>query len=154
MGKIFRTVFLGLFALLGSAILLYSLWSIYMTHASRTWPSTRGTIVEANCASSHGRAGTTYPSTRSRHVLFQYQVNGDSYTSDRESFGIPVAGRDCAAGCSKGQAVNVYYDPSNPGEAVLNVGTYSRSRFGVVVGLIFIGFALFGYWRDVRNRDT
>ena len=134
-------------------MLLYSLWAIYMTHASESWPSTRGTIVEANCSSAHGRASASQRSTRSRHVLFQYQVNGASYTSDREYFGIPVAGRDCVAAYSKGQAVNVYYEPSDPAEAVLDTGSYSSSRFGVVVGLIFTGFAVFGYWRDIRNRN-
>jgi hypothetical protein len=150
MGKIFRILFLGLFALIGLSALLDSLWSLHMAHLSETWPHTTGTVLKAYCFSSHGAKTTSM----TRHVWYQYQINGKTYTSDKEHFGIPVSGRACVAGYSDGQTVNVYFDPTDPSDAVLVPGSYSSSRFGIAFGLIFVGVAAFGYWRDVKKRSA
>lgn len=148
MGKIFRIVFFSAFTLIGISALLYSLWSIHMANMAKSWPSTTGTILKAYCYSSHGSRTTT----STRHVWYQYQIDGKTYKSDREYFGIRVSSHTCVAGYTKGQIVNIYYDPTDPSNAVLVPDAYSSANFGLVVGLAFIGFAGIGFWQSKRNK--
>jgi len=117
MAKLFINVFFGLFALCGLAALLYSLWSGYMAHRAQSWPSTTGTVLKAYCYSTPGNT------TWTRHVWYQYQVGGKTYSSGREHFGIRIGSRDCVAGYNKGQLVRIYYAPTDPGDAVLGAET-------------------------------
>lgn len=151
MVRFFITVFYSLFALIGLAALLYSLWSVYMTQRAEAWTSTTGTVVRAYCYATPGNSSWI------RRVWYQYQVGGKSYKSDREHFGIAVGSTDCVVGYSKGQAVSVYYNPAHPGEAVLKPVTTTSTKLGIVFGLVFMGLSAFGYWitaKDARRDKS
>jgi hypothetical protein len=143
MGKVFRIVFFGLFASIGLSALLFSLWSLYVTNQSKTWPSTTGTILKAYCSAS---ISANSPQTWTRHVRYTYHAGGKTYKSAREYFGIRISSRDCVPGYSKGQAVTVFFNPADPGEAVLKPGANTSAKFGIVFGLLFMAFSALGYW--------
>jgi hypothetical protein len=64
-------------------------------------------------------------------VVYSYEVNGRGYRGDRVVLGmkvsasVPVSAKQLAAKYPVGSAVDVYYDPDSPGDAVLN--PHSRS---------------------------
>jgi len=146
MAKLFINVFFGLFALCGLAALLYSLWSGYMAHRAQSWPSTTGTVLKAYCYSTPGNT------TWTRHVWYQYQVGGKTYSSGREHFGIRIGSRNCVAGYNKGQLVRIYYAPTDPGDAVLKPGATASAGIGIIFGLVFMGFSALGSWLSLRRK--
>lgn len=93
--------------------------------ASRNWPMTMGTVIASFVEprrSSNGRGGTStsyYPV-----VVYEYTAEGQRYQSRRIAFGLEVGGmarmaETRIARYPVGSLVNVYYNPANPGEAVL-----------------------------------
>ncbi len=90
--------------------------------SAQTWPSTTGTILMSSVQSKHtGRSNSIYPV-----IVYAYAVNGQSYQSQTVKAGdkfltVRVMG-EAQATVNRypiGAIVTVYYNPSNPSEAVL-----------------------------------
>jgi hypothetical protein len=96
--------------------------SMAYRQSTQTWQITTGTVLMSSVQSSYsGRSHSTYPV-----VVYQYEVNGERYQSQRIKAGeqfinVRVIGQ-AEATVTKypiGATVTVYYNPSNPAEAVL-----------------------------------
>ncbi len=109
----------------GLFVLSFALVLHRQVAAARHWPATRGEIVAAGIASrrefSHGRWSTQHGA----YLVYTYTVEGQRYTGDRLAFGgriswsaLGLAQRQIEQ-YSEGSEVQVFYDPHNPGEAVL-----------------------------------
>ncbi len=128
--------------------------------ASRSWPSVPGKIVSASVVytapintdmDSRIRRGTYRP------VLeYDYEVNGKSYRANHRVFGDEAIAYgtsnraeaiidDYPAEC----AVQVYYDPTDPGNAVLLPGRTGAVLNALVAGAVCLGVSLFISWADV-----
>jgi hypothetical protein len=101
-----------------------------MADAAMTWPSVKGTIGESGLETLQTRAttGATYGPWRTifrSRINYTYNVAGQAYTADRVAFGAIVT--SSLTSLVSGQArryplngkVEVYYDPANPADAVL-----------------------------------
>lgn len=94
--------------------------------ASQSWPSVMGTVASSSVevsTSSDSEGGTStsyYPA-----VTYAYDVLGHRYSSDRVAFGFRVGSGNRAQAQAvadryiAGNQIRVYYNPNNPGEAVL-----------------------------------
>ncbi len=134
----------------GIALIVLGVRTRKKTQASQSWSSTVGEITRAEVRtniSTDSEGDTTYSYVPS--VEYVYQVEGTPYTGKAIAFGAsrsysnrtkaeaqlgkyPVGGR-----------VTVYYNPENPGEAVLErqaVGTNFMTIGGVV--LIVVGLCV------------
>jgi len=86
----------------------------------QNWPSTLGTVNASYLErrqSSDDRGSTNYPV-----VQYSYQVNGQLYQSARLAPGPEVGGSGAGKVIAKypmGAQVVVFYDPTNPSDAVL-----------------------------------
>lgn len=90
--------------------------------AAENWKMTFGEIVESGArVVRQKRNSATYVP----HVVYTYEVSGQDYRSNRVHFGFepPASIRSwveaVAAPYPVGKRVNVYYDPKNPAESVL-----------------------------------
>jgi hypothetical protein len=106
--------------------------------ASKNWESTTGQVLMSQIQMRHnsGRAGASpYPV-----VVYEYSVMGQRFQSNRISFGGEIGGAFVAqptiARYPVGSMVTVYYNPVNPGEAVLE--RKSRSSKVLVWVVVFI----------------
>jgi hypothetical protein len=91
--------------------------------AAQSWPSTTGVILSSQLVweyRSHGRR------EQEAQVIFQYQVNGQSYQSHTVRAGeevlrarLPGQAQAIVARYPAGAQVTVYYDPANPKDGVL-----------------------------------
>ena len=128
--------------------------------ASQTWPSVIGTVVSAvveTSASSDGHGGSSTHHTPC--VAYEYEVLGHRYRSDRLSFGASMnvggyAGAQAVVDrYVPGNQVRVYYNPNQPGEAVLErtapansvlrwVGIFILVMLAIIVCVTLIGVAL------------
>ncbi len=111
--------FILILTLLVNGILLLNIFSARRkASAMQTWPSAPGSIVESELRSRRrGSRRIYYP-----HIVYQYNVMGQTYTGKRISPG-PESGssqaRELVTKYPPGAPVKVYYDPQNPSDAVL-----------------------------------
>ena len=112
--------------------------------ASQSWPATTGRITGSRTSYSR------FTEDWSVRVSYEYQVLGRSYTGTKVAFGVaksyqyPSQARNDLACYPLNWQVTVYYDPSNPAEAVLErkVGNASRTIFVTALGVVLISFGL------------
>ncbi len=133
--------------------------------ASRAWPSVSGEVVSSEVRTqrsgrsgrSRGRSRTSRSKTTHRaEIRYEYTVEGQHYTADRVLFGGHSSGSSSYANevmdrYPKGKQIVVYYDPTQPDQAVLEPGVTGGvyiqlaggGLFAVVgAGLCFAGVRL------------
>lgn len=149
--------------LIGLSLTLYQCWLWTVANRSSHWPAVQGEIVSRTdlggvktiaVPDTMGGPSSTFESSNYRiQVAYKYEVDGSEYRSERQSFGHEGASptphgssEESTASYRAGQAVDVYYDPSSPGSAVLRPGVgpvlYRRMGFGIALltlGLVCLG---------------
>ncbi len=116
--------------------------------AAKTWLTTSGTIlgsrVEARSSQdSEGNSKTRYHPV----VEYQYEVMGQNFNGDRIGFsqGNFPSGKaeKLISPYQEGAQVTVFYDPSDPSQAVLVTKDFSTGSM-TIVGVILLVLGLFG----------
>jgi hypothetical protein len=104
--------------------------------ASAGWPTAAGTIKSSVVQSFRTKGSHQYQAA----VTYKYAVNGRAYTGDRIRFGAYAGSRAAAdaeaAKYSPETAVQVRYDPRNPGVSTLEPGTAGLHVWGLVLGIV------------------
>ena len=119
------------------------------TQASQTWPSVMGRVVTSNIEISHshdsdGGSSTAY----TPRIVYEYEVLGHRYHGDRVNFGATLGYGNANTAQAvvdryvPGNNIRVYYDPNNPGEAVLERTAGSSSKILVWVGIFILAIVL------------
>lgn len=109
---------------------------------SKTWPKTTGEIVR--CSIRYERSNRQ--SVVCPDVAYKYTVEGVEYVSTRLALvEINTSSEELAEGkaakYSRGQLVDVYYNPKKPDFAVLTVGDSTQGKFPfgmIIVGVVAI----------------
>ena len=139
-------------------IIISSIRARKKAEASQAWPSTQGQIesteIKQNTSTdSDGYTSTTYKPL----IMYSYSVMGQPYQSDRiafgftQSYGKTAKAQEVLNKYPLNAPVNVFYDPDNPAEAVLERKVGSKA-VGLVLGIIFlvlslcVGFPLLVYF--------
>ena len=143
-------------AVLGLLLFAVGMWMLTEAMASKDWPVVEGKVVTPNVV------GRLRQATNARHrsleyiveVTYRYQVAGRSYQAKRYSLGM---GNTTADGFSDrtearqwisqspyqpGQTVQVYVDPEDPENTVLNAGIQGSTWIPLIIGSLFflLGF--------------
>jgi len=141
----FVSVVCGVFVLGGLGVAGYGIRIIHQARESASWVPTDGQITHSQMVSNSGGEGTTY----APEVHYTYQVEGKEYNGTRIFIGDNrySSNGDYARNYIErypvGKEVSVYFDPQQPGSAILEPGTSKKSYFPLALGL---GFAAFGGW--------
>ncbi len=114
----------GIFVIIAVALNLIFLAIIYFMHRKAKvaggWGSVTGTVLASGLErrrSSNNSGSVNYPV-----VLYSYRVMGQDYQSNVIAPGLQVGGSGAPKVVERypiGSQVTVYYNPQNPGEAVL-----------------------------------
>ena len=139
---------LGIFLLAFGGGGVYLIYSSRKTRAqaeaSQNWPVAAGSVVrseigESTSTDSDGDESTSYHPV----VEYTYQVAGQSFNGKRITFG-PVTGssnprkaQEVLSRYPSGGAVQVYYNPQKPGEAVLEKRA-SGTNVMLILGIVFL----------------
>lgn len=161
------------FLLGGGIFLAIGLSAILTASASKGWPSVQGVVVHSEVKSDWSSAPAGTPQHRSgsqrmyrADVRYAYQVGGVDYEGERVELGEYSSSSAKRAyrivgSYRKGQVVEVYYDPVDPGRAVLVPGrTTWFSKVAVCAGsgfvLIgaFVGLLVRADFRQRRRRGA
>lgn len=108
--------------------------------ASESWPKVTGTITKSRVATSRHDGKTMHKA----EVTYRYQFEDQDYTGDVVWFGggYSSSSRSGAAETVRnypvGEKVDVYVDPADPGNAVLEPGAFFSSYALFAGGLLFL----------------
>jgi hypothetical protein len=142
----------------GCASLVWSATTIQKAGVTSTWPRTTGAVERSELTEEwHAKGGRTY----TPHVIYRYQIDGIVYRGhviQTGSEGLSYA-RDIADGIvaryGTGRVVDVFYDPSDPADAVLERGFDLRSQalFIFFFGLIPLLVGAVAVVQPLVSRD-
>ncbi|MEI6437591.1 MAG: DUF3592 domain-containing protein [Candidatus Omnitrophota bacterium] len=132
------------FILIGAYFALPSAKILYDVHDSRNWPQISGHVLSSKVERRWASRGDDLSQEYLSRVWFSYSVGGRDYVSGTLFLAQPWgkdlgAVREQALEYPSGKAVDVYYNPADPGMAVLSFGVVPSAecvRFGI--GLLFI----------------
>lgn len=138
--------------LIGIWTTVLGILNINRAKRSKHWPNATGEIVRSEV-----RIKIDEDSEQHRpDIQYQYCVSGVMYKASRISFGdldFRNLKRDAATETVKkhsvGQRVLVWYDPLDPNQAALVIGTGVRgsyTQFSVGLTFIFVGTAMIVWW--------
>ncbi|MEZ4733989.1 MAG: DUF3592 domain-containing protein [Caldilineaceae bacterium] len=131
-----------LFVVVGGVSLFLGVRQITRANASQSWPAVTGVVTVSELGKHLGNDrndATTY----SADISYDYRVNDRDYINGAVTFGSvsssePSSARRVLQRYPVGHAVTVYYNPVNPGEAVLEPGVHGGAWFLPLVGSIFL----------------
>lgn len=144
---------LAIFALIWSAFVLgfdyFVGYEMVKTVLAQSYPETRGEVIHSELEEVSTEDGYTYGAD----IHFTYQVDGQSYTSEEYAYG--AWNNSNSSGAKKmlrkypvGKTVRVYYNPSDPSDAVLEHGVSGGHAFMLMFMAPF-NVVMLGLWYGV-----
>ena len=149
-----------LFIVAGGVMSFFGVRQFTQAKASPAWPTVTGVITVAELGKQMGNErdeSTTY----SADISYDYLVNDRSYVNGAVSFdGVkssdPSTARRILKRYPVGKQVTVYYNPSDPQDAVLEPGLTAGSWFlpSFGGGFVVVGIAVFFFLRWIGQALT
>ena len=128
--------------------------------ASTRWPKADGSVISSEVDMRLlGRGGMAHGGGRVHQthifvprIIYEYAVNGVTYSSGTLSFGrvsySMKSATQIVSEYTEGKPVAVHYDPGNPDIAVLETAgvhfAVARAVFVTCLGLVFLGLGIWG----------
>ncbi|OYW73751.1 MAG: hypothetical protein B7Z37_20340 [Verrucomicrobia bacterium 12-59-8] len=140
----------------------YLMWTgisdMVFTAKAKFWPTVQGTVHAKDVWMRSGRgASKDYIPT----MRYYYELNGTAYTAERIRHASFSAGSKAEAlakisAYSVGMPTTVHYDPLNPSNAVLQVGslTHGVTKSGIGLGVLLVGLLLGRpVWKELNSNN-
>ena len=134
-------LFFAIFILAGGIIAGFGVRNIVHAYESRNWPHTNGPVVYSEVERHSGRKrGSSY----SPSIKYQYSIQEQQYEGDMIAFGMKnvSAGQGFAERFVKkypqGKDIQVFYNPLEISESVLEPGLSKRSFILFAFGMSFM----------------
>jgi hypothetical protein len=146
-------VFLTIFALFWSGMVLafdgFMGHGIYKQFQAQHFLTATGTIMHSELTSSRSsKGGTSY----SAHIEYSYHVDGQVFTGDQIRFGIHSSGYASASSIVNahpvGSEAQVYYNPADPHESLLEPGVKGTDLMGFIFMTPF-NMVMLGLWLGI-----
>jgi len=134
-----------LFAALGAGIVVWSLGSLVQVFGSRKWETTEGVVSVSDLQRSRDSDGGLMYRPE---ISYQYTVRGRDFVASRWCFGhgLSLSWSGPAVRAVRqypaGKPVLVYFDPHDPGEAVLERGLNPYLFGSTLFGMLFLLFGI------------
>jgi len=126
-------------AFAGAVLLYLSISSFRLGIQSKKWIKTSGQILDTIEVEAQGDA------SRRNHLMvrYSYEFNGSNYISDKVRFkwGHQQMGSEKMK-YRTGSTVNVFVNPDNAGQAVIEPGVDISNYFAIVAGVLAIVFGI------------
>ena len=138
----------GLLVLLGLGIFGYGAWRSIRSFRSRSWPKVTGKVLDTSIEDYWIR----YHQRFILVVNYEYTVDGNHYESDLWSFGqgnefdSEQSAQAMAKSYHAGRSIDVYVDPRDPDNAVLQPGDWNSGIALVLIGAVVTVMALVLGW--------
>jgi len=132
-----------IFAIIGAGIAVYGIGEVRKAKATMNWPSTQARIIRSEIVR-HPASDIGKPDTYGPEIGYEYVIDGRKLTGNNIAFGVTGASSDhgfaeeYVAKFPAGKGVNVFFDPTNPQDSVLERGASGKTYFPLGLGLIFV----------------
>ena len=153
----FTIIFPWIFILVGGGIMYAGVTNLRNASASKNWPTVPGKVVVSELNRSRSDKGST---TYSATVVYDYNVDGTTYSAKRVSFGQgsssnPAGARTVLNKYKLGNEVNVHYSPKDPSLAVLEPGVTGVTMLLPGIGAVFflVGCAMAFFLPSAVKKD-
>ncbi len=143
-----KKLFLSLvFIVVGVGVAILGNGVLKNAKQSTDWPAVEGKVisseVERNQKRSNGKSSTTYHA----EVLYDYVVEGTTYSGNKVVFGQggssnPASARSIVNRYPRAKIVSVFYNPDTPDVSVLEPGATWQSYIMLGLGILFAGIGL------------
>jgi len=141
-------VFVLVLLALGIYLVIFSIRSKKKAEESQNWPSTPGTVTQAEvkCSVNRDEDGNESYAYFPK-VEYTYQVGGETFSGKRLAFGgilaqsNPAPAQKTLEHYPLGGQVTVYYDPEKPSDAVLERKA-GGMKWGLIIGIICLVLSL------------
>lgn len=143
----------------GGSLVVGFFGAIAKFRAARKWPCCMGVVLSSQVERYWSRIGGSHWLLYRPRVVYSYEVEGISYTTERIALAeINTSNEDAArrkaeAYCP-GMNVNVWYDPQNPASATLTIPSQDWEYFAYVLLLLGAGFVIGGSIWLLRGVQT
>lgn len=159
----FARIFPWFIVLAGSFAVYLGLTTVLKAQESTDWPSVKGKIVKSGIRTERGTSSSATSSRNSYHadIVYEYLTGEGAYTGRRVSFGEygredEIHATQVSEKYPEGETVDVYYDPDQPTESVLEPGSQGVPWFFLALGfpiLLFGGVLAFFLPRQAAKLD-
>ena len=111
---------------------------------ARNWPVTTGKILMSGAEAYRARSGHSHTTMYRPNVVYEYSVNGQRLMGNRINFGMsvgygsPSVAERVTTKYPIGSVVQVYYNPGDPSQAVLEKSAKSPATRILVLVIVFI----------------
>lgn len=126
----------GIFIMIFIAWLVIGSIGFYKAVASKNWPTSAGTVISSEVVRPSGKS-TKFEAK----VVFTYSVDGKAYTSEKlkatMARGTSSWAREVVESYPAGAKVEVYFNPKNPGTAVVLPGL-QRDNYWMTLLPLFV----------------
>lgn len=133
-----------IFLLVGVAVGAVIVWQLIKGMRSKNWPTALGVVTDAQVSMHYDDEGTRMYKPE---VAYRYDADGLEYNGNKRTFGEYSSSNRRRAEKIVGQyrpgsQVQVYYNPEDPGVAVLEPGTSWVLAIFLLFPVVFIGIGL------------
>ena len=115
-------------------------------YSAASWPTTTCTITDSSIRDGYGK----YRNSFRAHVSYKYQIDGEPYSNDVIYAGYPPTSRRNAVTLSRefpiGETATIWYNPSDPNDAVLKTGVGWSIHVLMAVSLLFTTVGAWCLW--------
>jgi len=129
------------FVAIGAGLIYYARQMSAKAQQSLAWPSTSGAIAHAAVLYQRRGAGDDESATYKADISYRYKVNGIDYSSARIAIvdfsASQARAQNVVARYPDGATVQVYYNPADHADAVLEPGSGAGNRLLYLIGAVF-----------------
>lgn len=136
-----------LLSIVGIVVIVVTLFDLYRAFACRSWSATQGviTLASAEIVSAYAQTRKLFSTKNQIDFYYDYTVNGEKHLGSRIFFGDTfislfsfLAAKGAIEKYKEGQAVTVYYNPSNPQNSVLEPGAKWQAFAALALGVVLV----------------
>lgn len=136
------------FLLVGLGLFIWGMRGQRGGNESKSWPIAMGRVVMSQVESRRSRSGQSgYSTNFYPQIVYEYDIGGQRFQSNQINRGVSIGYGMVSMAQRKtlqyppGSHVQVFYNPANPSESVLETGASGGSKILMVIGLMIFLFS-------------
>ncbi|MCI5141791.1 MAG: DUF3592 domain-containing protein [Candidatus Electrothrix sp. ATG1] len=139
---------------IGLGALVIGVKDIVNANSSKGWPTVSGTVIRSKVLVSEQTTSRSNQTSQtddyfSPDVAYSYVVDGNTLKNDNIRYGLATnksAAEKIVQQYPKGGEVEIYYNPSDPVESVLQPGYVGGLLFYPIMGVVAMLAGVFSWW--------
>ena len=162
------------FIAIGVLLIIFGVYFTILSNGASAWPSVKGTIADTKIQThlstiNNPTTKSTFNKTYYPEITYSWSIDGKSYQGKRYGLGYThpkypekMKAKKAVKDFLPGQSIEVFYDPNNPMDAVIDRSEKLVSFIPLFMGLFFLAVGLLflkispkleeGYRRNMENK--